>query len=241
MDNMPVVPVLMPGTCTCPHMSHVRQFFFFLAQRNVHLLLAHVPCCRDADADMLSRLQVEGFRSRACGTLPVPTMVPSRVGSGFNMTTSPAGELRGCLHITGLQVRAESVPDFLSGGGDPSPVPPPRVRAGSVCGPPGYAPFRGHPPHIRGRAAAFQLPFRLPDEGGGYAFSRVVLHGLQCSQADRFMQLPGQPISTTLILPRVYIRRHFPARDAIMLLAVVFSALWPAALCRILLPLSALL
>ena len=29
---------------------------------------------------------------------------------------------------------------------------------------------------------------------------------------------------TTLILPRAYIRRHFPARDAIMLLAAVFSA-----------------
>ena len=42
-------------------------------------------------------------------------------GSGFN--TSPAGELRGCQHVTGLRVRAESVPDFLSGGGDPSPVP----------------------------------------------------------------------------------------------------------------------
>ena len=43
------------------------------------------------------------------------------VGSGFN--TSPAGELRGCQHVTGLRVRAESVSDFLSGGGDPSPGP----------------------------------------------------------------------------------------------------------------------
>ena len=50
--------------------------------------------------------------------------------------------------------------------GIPHPFPP-RVRAGSVCGPPGYAPFRGHPPHVGGWAAAFQLPFRLPDEGGG--------------------------------------------------------------------------
>ena len=56
------------------------------------------------------------------------------------------------------------------------------------------------------------------------AFSRVVLRGLQCSQADRFPRPPGQPISTTLILPRAYIRRHFPARDAIMLLSAVFSA-----------------
>ena len=51
----------------------------FLDQQNVHLLLAHVPGCRDIDADMLSRSQMEGFRSRACGALPVPTMVPSHV------------------------------------------------------------------------------------------------------------------------------------------------------------------
>ena len=85
---------------------------------------------------------------------------------------STAGKLRGCQHITGLRVRAESVPGFLSGGGDPPPVPPPRVCAGAVCGPPVYTPFRDHPTHVLGRAAVFQLPFRLPDEGGGHAFSR---------------------------------------------------------------------
>ena len=51
-----------------------------------------------------------------------------------------------------------------------------------------------------------------------------MLRGLQRSQTDRFPRPPGRPINTTLILPRAYIRRHFPARDAIMLLAAVFSA-----------------
>ena len=40
-------------------MSLVRRLFFFLAQRNVNLLLAHVPVCQNINADMLSRLQVE--------------------------------------------------------------------------------------------------------------------------------------------------------------------------------------
>ena len=79
-DNMPVVQVWATGTCKCPHiMSLVRRLFFFLAQRNVNLRLAHVPGCQNINADMLSRLQVEEFRSRACGPLPMPTMVPSHV------------------------------------------------------------------------------------------------------------------------------------------------------------------
>ena len=67
-DNMPVVQVWATGTCKCPHiMLLVRRLFFFLAQQNVNLLLAHVPGCQNINADMLSRLQVEEFRSRACG------------------------------------------------------------------------------------------------------------------------------------------------------------------------------
>ena len=76
-DNMPVVQVWATGTCKCPHMSLVHLLFFFLSQRKVNLLLAHVPGGQNINADMLSRLQVEEFRSRACGTLPMPTMVPS--------------------------------------------------------------------------------------------------------------------------------------------------------------------
>ena len=79
-DNMPVVQVWATGTCKCPHiMLLMRRLFFFLAQRNVNLRLAHVPGCQNINADMLSRLQVEEFRSRACGPLPMPTMVPSHV------------------------------------------------------------------------------------------------------------------------------------------------------------------
>ena len=126
-------------------------------------------------------------------------------GSGFNTTTATAGKLRGCQHVMGLRVRAESVPGFLSGGGDPPPV-----RAGVVCG----------PPHVLGRAAAFQLPTRV----AGMHSLGFVLCCLQCSQADRFTQLPGRPITvTTLILLCAYISCHFPARDAIMLLAAIFS------------------
>ena len=119
--NMPVVPVLTPGTCTCPHLSLVRRVFFFLAQRNVHLLLAHVPGCRDIDADMLLGRRWRGSGPEHAGHCPCRRWFRLTFGSGFN--TSPAGELRGCQHVTGLRVRAESVPDCLSGGGDPSPVP----------------------------------------------------------------------------------------------------------------------
>ena len=67
-------------TCKCPHiMSRALRLFFFLAQRNVNLLLAHMPGCQNINADMLSRLQMEEFRSKAFGTLPIPTMVPSHV------------------------------------------------------------------------------------------------------------------------------------------------------------------
>ena len=52
-----------------------------------------------------------------------------------------------------------------------------------------------------------------------------VLRGLRRSQADRFTRPPRRPITvTTLILLRAYIHRHFPARDAVMLLAAIFSA-----------------
>ena len=187
MDNMPVVQVWTTGTCKWPHMSLVRRFFFFLALRNLNLLLAHVLGCQNINADMLSRLYVEEFSPEHAGHCPYRRWFSLTFGSGFH-TTSTAGKLRGCQHVTGLRVRAESVPGFMSGVGDPPPVPPPRVRAGAVCGPPGYAPFRGHPPHVRGRAAAFQLPFRLPDEGGGYTFSRV--------GAARPPTLTGRPLHT---------------------------------------------
>ena len=155
----------------------------------MNLLLAHVPGCQNINADMLSRLQVEECSGpEHAGHCPCRRWFRLTFGNGFNTTTSTTGKLRGCQHVTGLLVRAESVPDFLSGGGDPPSVPPPSVRAGAVCGSPGYVPFRGHPPHVLGRAAAFQLPFRLPDEGGGYAFSRVC--------AARPPPLTGRPLHT---------------------------------------------
>ena len=173
--DMPVVPVLTTGTCTCPHMSLVHRLFFFLAQQNVTL-------CRAARILTL-----------ICFLGPCRRWFRLMFRSGSNTTTSTAGKLRGCQHVTGLRVR----PDFLSGGGDPSPVPPPKVCAGAVCGPQGYAPFRGHPQHILGRAVAFQLPFRRPGEGGGYALSDLCCAAsnaprptASCSRLGDLSQLP---------------------------------------------------
>ena len=71
----------------------------------------------------------------------------------------------------------------------------------------------------------FSFRFGFPTKVAGMHSLGFVLHCLQCSQADRFMRLPRQPITvTTLILLRAYVCRHFLARDAIMLLATIFSA-----------------
>ena len=127
--------------------------------------------------------------------------------------------------------------------GIPHPFPLHKFVLELFVGHPGYAPFRGHPPHVLGRAAAFQLPVRLPDEGGGYAFSRVC--------AARPPPLPGRSLhpaasatdhgyhpdpSARLHSPALPGSRccHVPRRDLLRLL-------WPAALRRILLSLPALL
>ena len=71
----------------------------------------------------------------------------------------------------------------------------------------------------------FSFRFGFPTKVAGMHSLGFVLRGLQRSQADRFTRPPKRPITvTTLILLRAYIRRHFPARDAIMLLAAIFSA-----------------
>ena len=44
-------------------MSLVRRLFFFLAVRNLNLLLRHVPGKLNIDADACSRLQVQRFES----------------------------------------------------------------------------------------------------------------------------------------------------------------------------------
>ena len=71
----------------------------------------------------------------------------------------------------------------------------------------------------------FSCRFGFPTKVAGMHSLGFVLRGLQRSQADRFTRPPRRPITvTTLILLRAYIRRHFPARDAVMLLAAIFSA-----------------
>ena len=71
----------------------------------------------------------------------------------------------------------------------------------------------------------FSFRFGFPTKVAGMHSLGFVLRGLQRSQTDRFTRPPGRPVTvTTLILLRAYIRRHFPPRDAIMLLAAISSA-----------------
>ena len=71
-DNMQVVPVLPPRVACA-------TAFLFPCPAEREFASGGVPGWQDINADMLSRLQVVGFRSRACETLPVLTMVPSHV------------------------------------------------------------------------------------------------------------------------------------------------------------------
>ena len=71
----------------------------------------------------------------------------------------------------------------------------------------------------------FSFRFGFPTKVAGMHSLWFVLRGLQRSQADLFTRLPRRPITVTaLILLRAYIRCHFPARDAIMLLTAIFSS-----------------
>ena len=71
----------------------------------------------------------------------------------------------------------------------------------------------------------FSLRFGFPMRVADIHSLGLLLRGLQRSQADRFTRPPRRPITVaTPILLRAYIRRHFPARDAVMLLAAIFPA-----------------
>ena len=71
----------------------------------------------------------------------------------------------------------------------------------------------------------FSFRFGFPTKVAGMHSLGFVLRGLRRSQADRFTRPPRRPITVTnLILLRAYIHRRFPARDAVMLLAAIFSA-----------------
>ena len=75
------------------------------------------------------------------------------------------------------------------------------------------------------RPQLFSFRFGFPTKVAGMLSLGFVLRGLRRSQADRFTRPPRRPITvTTLILLRAYIHRRFPARDAVMLLAAIFSA-----------------
>ena len=101
--------------------------------------------------------------------------------------------------------------------GIPHPVPPRRIGAGAVCGPPGYALFRGHLPHVLGRAAAFQLPFCLPDEGGWYAFSRV--SAAAASNAHRPTASHSRLGDLSQLPPRPFCVRTFAATSRLATLS----------------------
>ena len=74
-----MVQVWATGMCKCPHiMSLVRQLFFFLAQQNVNLHLAHVPgWCRPCTSAARALLSVPSLRCTSClAPTPPSPVVP---------------------------------------------------------------------------------------------------------------------------------------------------------------------
>ena len=217
--------VLPTGTCTCPHVSLVRRLFFFLAQWNVNLLLAHVPGCQDINADMLSRLQVQVVPVQSMrDTARADDRSVSRLGVALTLRRRL---LANCVAASTSRVYGSGLNQcltFCREVGIPHPFPLQEfvlelfvALRGTRLSVATLRTYLAGLPH-------FSFRFGFPTVAGMHSLG-FVLRSLQRSRADRFTRPPRRPITvTTLILLRAYIRRHFPARDAIMLLAAIFSA-----------------
>lgn len=79
-DNEAIVQIWHTGSCKCKDiMTLIRHLFFFTAQRNINLLLCHVPGHSNIYADLLSRLQVSKFKKECTKADRCPTAIPSSV------------------------------------------------------------------------------------------------------------------------------------------------------------------
>ena len=174
---------------------------------------------------MLSRLQVEEFRSRACVTLPMPTMVPSHVWEWLRrrrrLLANSVAASTSRVYGSGLNQYLA----FCREVGIPHPFPLQEFVLELFVA---LRDTRLFVATLRTYLAGlqhFSFRFGFLTKVAGIHSLEFVLRGLRRSQANRFTRPPRRPITVTTLIPlRAYIHWHFPARDAIMLLAAIFSA-----------------
>ncbi|XP_066914570.1 uncharacterized protein [Clytia hemisphaerica] len=79
-DNEPTASVWSSSSSKDKSMMVlIRKIFFLTARNNIHLSFRHVPGSENVFADLLSRLQVEEFKSVCPGCCPFPSTVPNSV------------------------------------------------------------------------------------------------------------------------------------------------------------------
>ncbi|XP_066928229.1 uncharacterized protein [Clytia hemisphaerica] len=79
-DNEAIVAIWSSGTSNDKQlMALVKELFFLTARHNISVRFLHVPGRRNTFADLLSRLQVEAFKSICPDCSPNPTIISPRV------------------------------------------------------------------------------------------------------------------------------------------------------------------
>ena len=79
-DSLSMVQVWSTGTCKDKVvMRLIRALFTFTAERNINLVLTHIPGVQNVAADFLSRLQVERFRQSYPRSNPSPDIPADEV------------------------------------------------------------------------------------------------------------------------------------------------------------------
>ena len=85
-DNFDVVQVWKTGSCKDKAlMALVRKLFFFIARKNINVLMTHVPGKENVLADLLSRLQVARFRELHPSARPEPSRISEEAWEFLDM------------------------------------------------------------------------------------------------------------------------------------------------------------
>ena len=81
-DNEAIVYIWSTCSCKCKDiMFLIRRLFFFIAKRNINLIILHIAGKSNSYADSLSRLQVDRFRARCPDAQDMPTIIPASIWS----------------------------------------------------------------------------------------------------------------------------------------------------------------
>lgn len=79
-DNESIVFIWESGTTKDkPTMILVRELFFVSTKHNIHIIFRHIPGVINVYADLLSRLQVQEFKSACPESSPRPSTIPTTV------------------------------------------------------------------------------------------------------------------------------------------------------------------